>query len=678
MRVSETTLFGDMECFRVETPAATYLFGKRGAGFASIIDPAGHDWISYKHGGLALGEYRGLPKCGQPIKYFHCGYGFGQYANDNWFTSIVAAKEAAHLRIHSETKNGDASGDWDFFPTYATFTLTRCGNEGFWFLYEGTPDGELKPEEDFALRPGGKRTPLSEPWAEVTPWVAFGAKNAQYALVCINHQNDSPVDSYVAWPYKAGPDGGLNQMAVFGFGRPGWTDPKQHTPQMQTFPARFTDRPDARRGSRRHGRTPPLFRNKNPMSRLSFLLALLAAASLRAEPLPSVAPEEAGFDPARLAVMHSTLDRMLQDGQEAGAITLLARGGKIADFYTNGYRDLEKKLPMQRDTICRIYSMSKIVTAVGVMTLLEDGRFNLDDPIADYLPELKDLQVMTGGTADAPRFEPPKTQVTIQHLLTHTSGFGYDFDGADAVHQIYQRADLWSGPGLDAFVKKAGKLPLHTQPGEAFTYGINFDVLGALIERVSHQSFGDFLQSRIFGPLGMKDTAFHVPPEKLNRLAKTYKHGPDGKLVEAEPILGVHPEPRRTLQSGGGGLFSTADDYARFAQMLLNGGTLDGCRVLGRKTVELMSADHVSTLSHPPETVSVGKGFGYGVEVTTHIGHGSIPASEGQYGWYGAANTYCQIDPHEHLIAIAFTQDFPFNGHKFFSKFATGYYQALK
>jgi hypothetical protein len=240
IRVSETTIFNDMECFRIETPSATYIFGKRGAGFASILDPAGHDWISYKPGGLARGEYRGLPKCGQPIKYFHCGYGFGQYTNDNWFTTTVTATEPEHVQIHSVTKNNDASGDWDFYPNYATFTLAKCGNEGFWFLYEGAPDGELKPDEQFAIRPDGKRTPLSEPWTDVTPWVAFGGKASAYALLCINHQNDSPVDSYVGWPYKPDADGGLNEMVVFGFGRPGWSDPKQHTPQMHTFPARFT------------------------------------------------------------------------------------------------------------------------------------------------------------------------------------------------------------------------------------------------------------------------------------------------------------------------------------------------------------------------------------------------------------------------------------------------------
>ena len=209
VRVSETTLFGDMECFRVETPSAIYLYGKRGAGFASILDPEGHDWISYHHGDKARGEYRGLPKCGQPVKYFHCGYGFGQYTNDNWFTSAVTLREAARLRIHSETHNGDAACDWDFFPDPATLTLHRIGLPTFWFLYEGTPGGALNVADDYVIRSsanGPKRTPLNEPWTEVTPWVIFGAKESSYALVCVNHATNSPVDSYVSWPYKPEPD----------------------------------------------------------------------------------------------------------------------------------------------------------------------------------------------------------------------------------------------------------------------------------------------------------------------------------------------------------------------------------------------------------------------------------------------------------------------------------------
>lgn len=242
MRVSEVTLFGDMECLRIETPTATYLFGRGGAGFASILDPAGHDWISYRHGGKARGEYRGLPKCGQPVKYFHCGYGYGQYTNNNGFISRVTREEPAHIRIESETLDGRSACAWDFFPTHATMTLHRIGQTNYWFLYEGTPGGELDAAEDFVLRPDGKKASLTEPWTEVVPWVWFGAKESSHGLLLINHQSPEPgqADSYVSWPYKPEPDGGVNQMTVFGFGRPSWTDPKQHQPALQRLPARFT------------------------------------------------------------------------------------------------------------------------------------------------------------------------------------------------------------------------------------------------------------------------------------------------------------------------------------------------------------------------------------------------------------------------------------------------------
>jgi hypothetical protein len=240
IRVSDVTLFGDMECFKIETPGATYLYGKIGAGFASILDRDGHDWISYRPGGKSAGEYHGLPKCGQPVKYFHCGYGFGQYATDNPFTSTVTVREPVHVRIHSVTKQGDAEGDWDFFPAHATFTLRKIPGEHYWFLYEGTPGGALDVEEDFVVRAGGQRTPLKEPWKEVVPWVAFGAKQTPYRFLLLNHQPDSPVDSYVSWPYTASPDEPLNQMTVFGFGRPDWQDPKQHTPPMTGLPARLS------------------------------------------------------------------------------------------------------------------------------------------------------------------------------------------------------------------------------------------------------------------------------------------------------------------------------------------------------------------------------------------------------------------------------------------------------
>ena len=243
VRVSDTTLFGEMDCFRVETPSAIYLYGKRGAGFASILDPQGHDWISYGPGNKARGEYRGLPKCGQPVKYFHCGYGFGQYTNDNWFASTVTLREPGHVRIHSETRNGNSACDWDFFPDHAMLTLHRIGLPTFWFLYEGTPGGALDVADDYVIRSDAnakKRTSLSEPWTGVTPLVVFGAKESSYALVCVNHQTNSPIDSYVSWPYKAEVDGSLNDMTVFGFGRPGWTDSSQHQPQLRALPAQFS------------------------------------------------------------------------------------------------------------------------------------------------------------------------------------------------------------------------------------------------------------------------------------------------------------------------------------------------------------------------------------------------------------------------------------------------------
>lgn len=404
--------------------------------------------------------------------------------------------------------------------------------------------------------------------------------------------------------------------------------------------------------------------------------ACLWAVSAGAQ-LPRTSPGAAGFDEGRLEVLHQSVRRFVDEGQHAGIVTLLAREGKMLDFQAYGYRDLEKKLPMERDTICRVYSMSKIITCVGTMILFEDGRFNLDDPISKYLPELKEMKVWTGGTQDAPKLEPLKRPVTIKHLLTHTSGLIYDFAGDDELTKLWRSAELWTGPGLTNFISKLSKLPLKHQPGDAWTYGVNMDVLGALIERVSGKTFGAFLEERLFGPLGMKDTGFDVPPAKMNRLAKTYKHGPDGKFVEDKPLIETWPQEGRGIEAGGAGIFSTAGDFARFAQMLCNGGTLDGHRILGRKTVELMTANHTVTLPNN-QSAARQKGFGFGVEVTTDLGQLSMPSSIGQFGWYGAATTYCQIDPKEKIVAIALAQHFPFNEHNFFARFQTGYYQALK
>lgn len=242
MTVTEKTLFGDMDCFRIQTPTATYLYGKRGAGFASIFDSRGNDWISYRHGDKALGEFRGLPKCGQPTKFFHCGYGFGQYKNDNPFVSRVTKQDADHVRIESETIGKKTAGRWDFFPTHATFTLERIDAATYWFLYEGTPGGKLDSASDFVIRPTGKKTTLDQPWSEVVPWVCFGASESPAGLVCINHQlpEHKQVDSYVSWPFEKDASGSFHDMTVFGFGRKGHKELVKHVPDLKTLPAKFS------------------------------------------------------------------------------------------------------------------------------------------------------------------------------------------------------------------------------------------------------------------------------------------------------------------------------------------------------------------------------------------------------------------------------------------------------
>jgi CubicO group peptidase (beta-lactamase class C family) len=383
-----------------------------------------------------------------------------------------------------------------------------------------------------------------------------------------------------------------------------------------------------------------------------------------------------GFDRDRLEVLHQTTKRFIDHGKHAGIITLLAHNGRIADVQTYGYRDLENHLPMERDTICRIYSMSKIITSAAALMLWEEGYFNLDDTAETYLPELKSRKVFKGGSAESPELADAVRPITIKHLFTHTSGLIYDFNENEPLGKIYKQADLWTVPDLDAFMKKVANLPLKHQPGDQFSYGINTDVLGALVERISHKKFGAFLQERIFKPLGMKDTSFDVPEGKMDRLAKTYQQAPEGKLMEAELLIGTSPAPG--LESGGGGLFSTVGDYFRFAQMLLNNGTYDGKRILGRKTVELMTANHLLSLPDQADVAKRAQGFGLGVEVQQDLGRGGLAASPGAFGWYGAATTYARIDPAEKVVAIAFAQHFPFNEHNFFAKFATGYYQALK
>jgi CubicO group peptidase (beta-lactamase class C family) len=395
-------------------------------------------------------------------------------------------------------------------------------------------------------------------------------------------------------------------------------------------------------------------------------------------PLPSATPQSQDVLPDRLAKLKGAMQKFVDEGRHAGAGYVIARNGRIVEWQTTGVRDLASGKKFERDTICRIYSMSKIVTSVAVLCLVEDGVLKLDDRLDTWLPQFKDPQVMIGGTADEPKLEPAKRPITIKHLLTHTGGHIYDFFGAEGLPLLYQRADLWESPSLDEFVNRAAKLPLKSHPGEEFNYSIADDILGAVIERASGQSFEAFLAARIFGPLGMQDTSFDVPTEKRERLATLSKRGADGKLETTEPIIGAYAEPGRGFASGGGGLFSTVGDYLRFCQMLANQGELDGRRVIGRKLIELMTVNHLVTLAKPSHQFGDANGWGLGVEVQLDLGRSSLPGSPGAFGWYGAATTYCRIDPREKTVAVLFTQHVPFNEQKVFEVFTTMYYAALK
>lgn len=389
-----------------------------------------------------------------------------------------------------------------------------------------------------------------------------------------------------------------------------------------------------------------------------------------------VSPESQGFSSERLSRLHAAMESFVDEGRHAGIVTLIARRGQIVDRKAYGYRNLETEEPMQTDSIFRIYSMTKIVTSVAVLMLLEEGKVALNDPIGRYIPELKSMKVMQGGTASNPILVDAKKEITVKELLTHTSGFLYSFLGNDSIHEIYEQAELWELKSLEEFVGRLSALPLAHHPGEAWTYGKSTNVLGYLVQVVSGQPFEVFMRERIFEPLKMEDTEFFVPLEKRSRLALTYTTGEGGDLEAIEPPISK-VEEGAVLPSGGAGLFSTIGDIFRFAQMLLNGGELDGRRILGRKTVELMMSNHLNHFADPTTAWSDSDGFGLGGSVRIDLARGNRLGSVGQFGWTGLATTSVNIDPKEETVVLVFTQHLPYNEHGLLELFNTLYYQAL-
>jgi CubicO group peptidase (beta-lactamase class C family) len=369
-------------------------------------------------------------------------------------------------------------------------------------------------------------------------------------------------------------------------------------------------------------------------------------------PLPLAAPEEIGLSSVRLARLGSVMRSEIERGRVPGAVVLIARRGRLGFFESFGQRDAAAGAPMSKDAIFRIYSMTKPITSVAAMMLWEEGRFLLSDPIGKYLPELADLHVAVERDGTIERV-PAKRAVTIQDLLRHTSGLTYEFRGSAAVQKMYMSAKVFSRSQSSADqVATLGKLPLLHQPGTRWEYSRSTDVVGRLVEVLSEMPLSAFLERHILAPLGMVDTAFHVPPRDHSRLAEAFALDPDsGGAVQ---LLEVRTAPK--FESGGGGLVSTASDYARFLQMLLNGGTFDGFRLLSRKTVELMTADHLGPITGASDLLLPGHGFGLGFAVRLHAGIAYVPGSIGQYFWGGLAGTTFWVDPAEELFALMLIQ----------------------
>jgi CubicO group peptidase (beta-lactamase class C family) len=368
--------------------------------------------------------------------------------------------------------------------------------------------------------------------------------------------------------------------------------------------------------------------------------------------LPIGTPEDAGLLPQRLARLTEALRGAIDTGLIPGAAALIARHGKVAYFEALGVRDPARGAPMGRDTIFRIYSMTKPIVSVAAMMLVEDARLMIADPVAKYIPEFASPKVAVerdGGV----ELEPAARDITVQDLLRHTSGLTYEFRGTAAVQKMYMDAKVFRRGQTNADqAAMLAKLPLMHQPGTRWEYSRSTDVLGRIIEIVSGQSLGQFLESRILAPLGMTDTAFHVPKEKQDRLAEAFAKDPQaGTAVQ---LIEVREQP--TFESGGGGLVSTIADYARFCQMLLGGGTLAGSRLIGRKTLELMTSDHLGSVAGAPDLLLPGYGFGLGFSVRRDAGMAQIPGSVGEYYWGGLAGTTFWVDPHEQMFAVAMIQ----------------------
>ena len=384
--------------------------------------------------------------------------------------------------------------------------------------------------------------------------------------------------------------------------------------------------------------------------------------SSSASDISPVKPEAVGFSSERLERLHALMQQEVDQKQLPGIVTLLARHGKVVDYHTYGVRDLASGAPMTKDTIFRAYSMTKPITGVAMMILYEQGKWLPSDPISKFIPEFAHLKVCKGVDAAGNMIlEDPVHAPTMQELMTHTAGFVYGYFGNTPVDQAYKKAGVMESKTLQEFIDKLSKIPLAYQPGTQWVYSASMDVQGYIIEKLSGQSLPEFMREHIFKPLGMKDSGFYVPSDKLNRFVTMYRSDEKGQLV---PVPTYHREftEQPTMPSGGGGSVTTAEDYYRFAQMLANEGELNGVRIISPASVHLMSSNHLAPKLLTGEfgigvqIMRPGLGYGYDCAVEYDPAEANLPDGRGTFFWDGAAGTWFWIDPANDVIFVGMIQ----------------------
>ena len=415
----------------------------------------------------------------------------------------------------------------------------------------------------------------------------------------------------------------------------------------------------------------PMLTRTRAILATTLVVAALASVAVLSKDTPSAKPEDVGMSSERLARMDKFIHGYVDAGRTPGVVTLIARHGKVVHVDAYGKADLASGRATRADDIFRMYSMTKPITSVALLSLYEEGRFQLTDPLSKYFPAFAGIKVMTGTSPSGGMLlDSPRRPITVQDIFRHTAGFSYGFGGSP-VDKMYQDANVFA-TDLDGLIAKVSKMPLLYQPGERWVYSVSHDVQAALVEKLSGQKFDQFVQQRVFTPLGMRDSVFKIPADKKSRVPGLYSMD-KGKLVADTSPLGAGYGDQ---VFGGFSISTTASDYATFAQMLLNKGQLNGVRILGPKTVELMASNHLPAAALANGGVGPGTGYGLGVSVLMNPAERGNVGSVGEFGWSGAASTHVLIDPKEDLVAIYCTQlmggDFAIR-----AEFATLLYQSI-